>query len=254
MSTNVFTTRLRRKRQELGFTQGELAQKSGLSRNSIQKLEKSGNPKSENLVALCRALSVSTDWLLGLDSTDPYETGHPGSHLRVSEVGARSIIDEGSLSPARNLVVPMADDLDEKETYNYALVPLAEAFLSAGGGAFVPSEKATKMMAFRKDWLNTYATSLTNVILMFVQGDSMSPTIMDGDMVMVDLGRRSIHDGGIYAIGKADTISIKRLELLVAGQVRVISDNRTEYPPYEVDLPDLRIIGRIIWYARELIR
>ena len=89
---------------------------------------------------------------------------------------------------------------------------------------------------------------------MIVQGESMSPTVMDGDLVMLDVGRRLVHGGGIYAIGLGDAISIKRLELLVGGRVRVISDNRKEYPPYEVDQAELRILGRIIWYARELIR
>jgi phage repressor protein C with HTH and peptisase S24 domain len=41
--------------------------------------------------------------------------------------------------------------------------------------------------------------------------------------------------------------------IVFVGRVRVISENRDEYPPYEVDQADLRIIGQVIWFARELV-
>ena len=129
MEFNVFSTRLRARRQEVGFTQDELAQKSGLSRNTIQQLERKGNPRSDNLLALSRVLSVSTDWLLGQDVTGGYEPGASGSRLRVSDLGSGSIMDDRPLSAAPNILMPMVHELDEKETYNYALVPLAEAVL-----------------------------------------------------------------------------------------------------------------------------
>jgi len=36
--------------------------------------------------------------------------------------------------------------------------------------------------------------------------------------------------------------------------VRIISDNRTEYPPDEARLADVRVIGRIIWLAKEMVK
>jgi hypothetical protein len=36
--------------------------------------------------------------------------------------------------------------------------------------------------------------------------------------------------------------------------VRIISVNKDEYPPYEVDVDDVRIIGQVIWFARQLVR
>ena len=59
-----FGSRLRKKREELGFSQEELANKTSVSRNTIMKFEKGSLPQGENLVALCRALQVSADWLL----------------------------------------------------------------------------------------------------------------------------------------------------------------------------------------------
>jgi len=82
----------------------------------------------------------------------------------------------------------------------------------------------------------------------------MDPTICTGDVALIDLNRAHIHSGQIYALRIDDTIMIKRLEPLVGGMIRVISDNRAEYPPYDVPRRDLCVIGQVIWYARELVQ
>ena len=147
--------------------------------------------------------------------------------------------------------VPETGSCDPSE---FDLVPLAEAHLSAGGGAFVLTEKFKGYYAFRKEWLRRVTTSPRHAILMSVRGESMAPTISENDVVLLDTGRRRIFPGKIYAIGINDTIMIKRLEPLLRGTIRVISDNRTEYPPYEAQIRDLKVIGQVIWYARELVQ
>ncbi|MFH1091212.1 MAG: S24 family peptidase, partial [Pseudomonadota bacterium] len=229
-----------------------LAQLTGLSRTSIQNCEAGKQPRARSLLALSQALSVSLDWLMTGQAgpADPewtIETERPA--------GSRPVPTEASLTFAVDQVPPLPPG-EIPQADLFTLVPLAEAHLSAGGGSWVPSERAQKFLAFRRDWLKAYASSPQNVVLLLVQGQSMAPTLVDGDLVMLDVGRRQpLNSGGIYAIGHEDTISIKRLEILLGSRnIRVISDNRNEYPPYVVDLSELRILGRIIWYARELIR
>jgi phage repressor protein C with HTH and peptisase S24 domain len=84
-----------------------------------------------------------------------------------------------------------------------------------------------------------------------VCGNSMEPAIRDGDVAMIDIGRNKIRDGCVYAIGLGETIAIKRLELMTAGRVRIISDNKAEYESYEANIADVRVIGRVIWLARK---
>ena len=93
------------------------------------------------------------------------------------------------------------------------------------------------------------------MVLMHVTGDSMHPTIWDGDMVMVDQSKTVPVDGRIFAMGIDSGIVVKRL-VLMPGKVKLVSDNK-EYPPLEVDLrgdlaDSFRIIGQVIWFAREL--
>jgi phage repressor protein C with HTH and peptisase S24 domain len=242
-SDHGFASRLRQRRDEIGINQEGLAQLIGRSRSSVQNYETGRIPSGSALIDLCRVLGVSADWLLFGGQTR--EVSIPDDSASSGESDARNGGDEKP-----QLVIPAAV---EPETDYYAMVPLAEAHLSAGGGAFVPSENAVKLLAFRKDWLNNYATGLKNVVLMLVHGNSMSPTLENGDLVMIDHGRRIIHDGGLYAIRIDRTIAVKRLELLVTGHVRIISDNREEYGLSEVPVQDLVVLGRIIWYARELL-
>ena len=71
---------------------------------------------------------------------------------------------------------------------------------------------------------------------------------------MLDKGRKRIYDGCIYAIGIGDLIYIKRMMLLGGGgTVRIISDNPI-FPSEDIDPCDLRILGQVIWFARELIK
>jgi phage repressor protein C with HTH and peptisase S24 domain len=143
--------------------------------------------------------------------------------------------------------------IGEEKEGEFDQIPLAEAELNAGGGSVVLSEGVKECYAFRKDWVAKIATSRQNLILMFVQGDSMEPVIMEGDIVMIDRGRTKIRTGRIYAVGVSDTVMIKRLELLPDQKVNVISDNKG-YSPYIIGCDTIRIIGQVIWFARELVK
>lgn len=60
-----FGARLRKMRQLLGLTQAELADKIGMSKQAITLYETGRREAGyKNLVALSRALNVTTDWLL----------------------------------------------------------------------------------------------------------------------------------------------------------------------------------------------
>jgi phage repressor protein C with HTH and peptisase S24 domain len=135
----------------------------------------------------------------------------------------------------------------------FCYVPLATAKLSAGGGAFVLSEDMSDYYAFRKSWLNRVATSPKNVVLMGVQGDSMSPTVLDKDTVMIDIGRTEIIEGMIYAIRLNHTIMLKRLTHRPGGIINVISDNKEEFEPYQAHRKNIHVIGQIIYFSRDLV-
>jgi phage repressor protein C with HTH and peptisase S24 domain len=58
-----------------------------------------------------------------------------------------------------------------------------------------------------------------------------------------------LQSGAFYALWDGHGLLVKRLESMVGDRprLRVISDNRQIYSPYEVDAEEVRIIGRLIW-------
>lgn len=81
--------------------------------------------------------------------------------------------------------------------------------------------------------------------LIQVSGDSMFPTLHDGDFVIIDETKAYGVDG-IYAINLHNQILIKRLKFKLDGTIQIISDNKDYemevYNPNETQIP-LHIIG-----------
>ena len=83
-------------------------------------------------------------------------------------------------------------------------------------------------------------------------GDSMEPTLRTNDRILVDINDRQLtRMNGIYWIDHLGTHGIKRLRAAGKGRVMIASDN-AHIPDFEVDAEDLRIEGRVIWFARDL--
>ncbi|MBW2092562.1 MAG: helix-turn-helix transcriptional regulator, partial [Deltaproteobacteria bacterium] len=139
---------------------------------------------------------------------------------------------------------------------DFALIPMAEAHLSAGVGAFVLLEKIKEYYVFRKERLRRMATSRNNLALMTIQGYTMEPTIHAWNVVLIDTDRKKIYDGNIHALGRLDeTIVIKRLELLSGEPVRIFGDNISpEYTPEIAHMGQIRVISRVIWLAKGLVK
>lgn len=75
-------------------------------------------------------------------------------------------------------------------------------------------------------------------------GNSMAPTIHDGDLVFVDVECRSIEAAGIYVLDVAGRLILKKAMILSSGTLIIRSDNVDEYPDEE--RYDLRNIAEAI--------
>lgn len=71
-------------------------------------------------------------------------------------------------------------------------------------------------------------------------GDSMFPTIKDGDTIHIDLGRKTIKDGRIFAICIGGLFYAKRLYNLPFGGVRIVSDNSSEFPEESLTAEEIK--------------
>lgn len=65
----MFNTRIKEQRESYGMSQTELAGKLGVSKQSVSNWENDNiQPSIEMLIKIAKLFSVTTDYLLGLDS------------------------------------------------------------------------------------------------------------------------------------------------------------------------------------------
>lgn len=131
-------------------------------------------------------------------------------------------------------------------------LPLLVLRASAGTG----EAGATALgLGFGEQWLRNLAGgSAEGLALVPVEGDSMEPTIGDGDDVIVNrLDAADRLRDGIYVLRRDDALLVKRLgRSPLKGRVTVRSDNPA-YPDWtDVKLSTLDIVGRVLWAGRRL--
>lgn len=109
------------------------------------------------------------------------------------------------------------------------------------------------------DFPRSYLHTLTrahhrDLAIIVVKGDSMVPTLVEDDVVMLDRTKRDPSYDGLFALRDGGAaIFVKRIgRASRAGRVSLISDNRTMYPTVERPVDELDILGRVIWKGGRL--
>lgn len=121
---------------------------------------------------------------------------------------------------------------------------------SCGYGTAVLDEPDVTPIKLGKKMIETVlrVTDEKNLKIFKASGDSMTDTIDDGNILLVDLGRLDYQNGGVFLLQKDNDWFIKRLRLKLSGELEVISDN----PKYGIETfrpdanVDIQIKGRII--------
>ena len=125
---------------------------------------------------------------------------------------------------------------------------------SAGPGALAGEERARGHIAFDPAWLRRIAGDPKRLSLIRVQGDSMAPTLGDGDEILVDRGDAAerLRDG-IYVLRIEDALVVKRVAPNPAGRsISIRSDNQA-YPSWpDCDPAQVEIVGRVVWAGRRI--
>lgn len=222
-AAEALVERLRHRMEECHMNARELAEKAEVGRSFVYDVlsGKSTNPTTQKLSAVARVLGVSVSYLLYGES--------------VSGSG-----------PVAEQVTPEARDV--------ASIASIAVEASMGGGTLVTEEIEDKPFFFRKSWIrDRLKVTPQDLRVIRVRGDSMQPTMNDGDVVLVDLTRNLPSPPGIFVLFDGHGLMVKRLEMLPgSSEVRVISDN-PHYAPYSLASENVRVIGRVVWCAREMM-
>ena len=126
-------------------------------------------------------------------------------------------------------------------------VPRLPLGAAAGPGALAGSEAPFDSFRFSRTWLREQGLANAELHAIRVQGDSMEPLLHDGDEILVDRAQRD----GIHVVRVGDALLVKRLAAAGPGRATLLSQNYA-YPPVEVALEELEIVGRVVWKSGRL--
>lgn len=183
-----------------------LARAIDVSRPTIGNwIEGKSMPSGENLNNLANALGVDPNWLV---------TGEPQPKLSIP---AQAIEEWDADTPLEN------DEVEIKFFKDFKL--------ACGSGNIGDAlESEWRRLRLSKTTLRNLGIEFNNAVAMTADGDSMEPEIKDGATVYLDLGRKTIKDGKVFAICHGGLFKFKRLYALPLGGIRIVSDNSEEYP------------------------
>ena len=129
-----------------------------------------------------------------------------------------------------------------------------EVGASAGPGSLAADERERGHIAFDPAWLRRMASDPKRLSLIRVDGDSMVPTLADGDEILVDRGDAAerLRDG-IYVLRIEDALVVKRVAPHPAGRTLSIRSDNEAYPGWpDCDPASVQIVGRVVWVGRRL--
>lgn len=137
---------------------------------------------------------------------------------------------------------------------DYVLIPTLDIGASAGPGALNDGEIPVATLAFQSSWVRTIASGRPEALSVIrVEGDSMLPTLADGDQIVVDTDDRERLRDGIYVLRTDDALLVKRLSVNPATRRLSIKSDNLAYPSWDdCDPATVAVIGRVVWVGRRL--
>lgn len=215
--------RMRALMEAQGISQSELARRVGVSQSAIAQLLTRNGQGSKHIHAIARELHTTPAYLMA-EIDDP---------------------SEGATVPPTAAMV--AEQLDA------VLLREVQVGLSMGGGADLDDFPVVQMVPFSRSWLRGFTSSpASELIVARGDGDSMMPTILDQDLVIIDRADRTMRQQDrIWALSYGGFGMIKRLRGLPDGTLEINSDNKAVSPIRASD-GEAYLIGRVCAIVRRI--
>lgn len=218
--------KIKKVRKALELSQIDMAKELGTTERTLRDYEKERFGVSYDfLIKLVERYNVNPNWL--------FKNEWPMFLEESPEGGIRQIPSE------------------KKE--NLIFIPKYNPKAAAGTALAVDNEYIEYFAAFDAHWLRRNLGFLPkNLSAIVAEGDSMTPIINNGDLILVD-HNRNIPQDGIYVLRIGDSIVVKRTQCLPNHRMKIISENPV-YQPYEIDFKEdnVQIIGKVVWQGREI--
>jgi phage repressor protein C with HTH and peptisase S24 domain len=134
----------------------------------------------------------------------------------------------------------------------YVPVEVLPSFGGMGGGGTGEGDRETALVP-RALVIDILRGKPSDFMVINVRGDSMEPDFHQGDQLLIDKRDKSPAQPGPFALwdGEWGEYVVKNVERATSGQVRIFSSN-PKYSDHIVESENSRIIGRPVWFGRQL--
>lgn len=127
---------------------------------------------------------------------------------------------------------------------------------SMGDGAIIEDYPDTGLVPFNVNFIRSISrTSTDHLFIATGHGESMEPTLLRSDLLMIDASQNRIAmQDQIWALSYAGCGMIKRVRRQrgeAGDELLILSDNPV-VPPQVVPLDEVHVIGRLIWVGRRM--
>lgn len=226
---------VKRLREAKGINQTTLAKMAGLSIGSLSALENRDSVRSEFAPQLARALGVPVEELITGETATVALTA-PSAYVSAS--GGR---------------VPELIDIEGNPDYPAIRRVNIKAQAGVTGYSVEYMEEERLPIFFRRDWYESRGYRPERMIAVRVAGDSMLPSLHDGDLIVVNTERKEPKQGITFLVSHEGEVVVKRLVRDV-GIWWLTSDNQDQrrYPRVQCN-GDTQIIGEVVYRQTEVI-
>ena len=208
-----------------------VARRSGLHVRAIHHFLKGRSMKRADLALMAEACEVRINWLVTGD----------GPMLLHQDPATLTITGQGDTSGQIKL-----------RLQTFVNIKRYDVRASAGPGDIVESEKRYGSVALDKDFIRQVLhRRRDDLVSIEARGDSMEPTIHDGEVLIVDVSVKEVQNGCVYLLRVNDDLLVKRLSLRMDGSVMVRSDN-DKYEPEAIQPSErttLHVVGQVVYKA-----
>lgn len=202
----------------------------------LRLLEASGMTQEETAKAIDEFPQTITNWKKrGVSKAGALKSA------AIFGVSATWILTGEGNKPQGNVTKVLEWDSDTPVDNDEVEIPFyKEVLVSCGSGSLAEMVgNETKKLRLSKATLRQYGVEASNAYALTAFGNSMSPVINNGATVYVDVGRTNIVDGKIYAINHGGLFKFKYLYRMPKGGVRIVSENKDEYPEEVLTAEDI---------------
>lgn len=228
---NIYDTGFSERMTEIvekeGVSINSFAQKLGVSPPTISRWMKGeADPTRSNLIKLAEQTGINIEWLA--IGAGPKYWQHP-----ITE----EIISHGLPQPIESSNDETFADIED----------CREIRLSAGGGAFNNGYEEISTTKVERAWLKSRRLKAKDCAMFLVSGESMYPTLKDGEEIIVDRSKRELTEGKIFVLNHNGSMLVKKVQFTYGG-VELISDNPS-YRPLKLDTEEansLVVIGQVV--------